>query len=41
MANLMTNDEELKTNCNTLSVIKECNRIPGEGLWTNSLDFSK
>ena len=32
MANLMTNDAELKTNCNTLSVIKECSRIPGEGL---------
>ena len=24
MANLMTNDVELKTNCNTLSVTKEC-----------------
>jgi len=24
MANLMTNDAELKTNCNTLSVTKEC-----------------
>ena len=34
MANLMTNDAELKTNCNTLSVTKECSRIPGEGLCT-------
>jgi len=32
MANLMTNDTELKTNYNTLSVTKECSRIPGEGL---------
>jgi len=32
MANLMTNDAELKTKCNTLSVTKECRRIPGEGL---------
>jgi len=32
----MTNNAELKTNCNTLSVTKECNRIPGEGLQTNS-----
>jgi len=36
MTNLMTNDVELKTNCTTLSVTKECSRIPGEGLWTNS-----
>ena len=35
-ANLMTNDAKLKTKCNTLSVTKECSRIPGEGLWTNS-----
>ena len=34
--NLMTNDAELKINCNTLSVAKECSRIPGEGLWTIS-----
>ena len=38
-ANLMTNDVELKTNCNTLSVTKECSRIPGEGLWTISSKF--
>ena len=31
-ANLMINDAELKINCNTLSVTKECSRIPGEGL---------
>jgi len=31
-ANLITNDSELKTNCNTLSVTKECSRIPGDGL---------
>ena len=31
MANLMINDAELKTNCNTLSVTKECSRIPGDG----------
>ena len=36
MANLVTNDAELKTNCNTLSVTKEYSRIPSEGLWTNS-----
>ena len=36
MANLMTNDAELKINCNTLSVTKECSRILGEGLCTNS-----
>ena len=34
MANLMTNDAELKINYNTLSVTKECSRIPSEGLWT-------
>jgi len=39
MANLMTNDAELKTNCNTLSVSKVCSRIPGEGLWTISSKF--
>jgi len=39
MANLMTNDAELKTNCNTLCVTKECSRISGEGLWTNSSGF--
>ena len=31
MANLMTNDAELKTNYNTLSVTKECSRIPVDG----------
>ena len=31
-ADLMTKDVELKTNCNTLCVTKECRRIPGEGL---------
>jgi len=39
MANLMTNDAEFKTNCNTLSVTKECSRISGEGLWTISSKF--
>ena len=39
MANLMTNDAELKTNCNTPSVTKECNRIPSEGLCINSSKF--
>jgi len=39
MDNLMTNNAELKTNCNTLSVTKECSRIPGEGLWTISSKF--
>ena len=33
MANLMTKDAELKTNCNTLSVTKECSRIPSDGFW--------
>jgi len=32
----MTNNAELKTNCNTLSVTKECSRIPGEGFLTIS-----
>ena len=32
MANLMTNDVELKTNYNTLSVTKEYNGISGDGL---------
>ena len=32
MANLMTNNEKLKLNCNTLSITKECSQIPGEGL---------
>jgi len=31
-ANLMTNDADLKINCNTLGVTKECSRIFGEGL---------
>jgi len=35
----MTNDAELKTNYNTLSVAQECRRIPGEGLWTISSKF--
>jgi len=39
MANLMINNAELKLNCNTLSVTKECSRIPGEGLWTISSEF--
>jgi len=39
MANLMTNNAELKLNYNTLSVTKECSRIPGEGLWTISSKF--
>ena len=39
MANLMTNDAELKTNCNTLSVTKECSQILGKKLWTNSSKF--
>ena len=39
MANLMTNNVELKTNCNTLGVTKVCSRIPGEGLCTNSSKF--
>ena len=38
-ANLMTNDAKLKTKCNTLSITKECSRIPGEGLWTISSKF--
>ena len=39
MANLMTNDAELKTNCKTPSVTKECSRIFGDGLWTISSKF--
>jgi len=35
----MENDAELKTNCSTLSVTKECSRIPDEGLWTISSKF--
>ena len=38
-ANLMTNDAELKTNCNTLSVTKECSRFSSDGLWTISSKF--
>ena len=38
-ANLMTNDAELKINCNKLSVTKECSRIPSKGPWTNSSRF--
>jgi len=41
MANLMTNDAELKTNCNTLSVIKEYSRITDEGSGLTPLNFSK
>jgi len=37
--NLMTNDAELKTKCNTLSITKECSRIPSKGLWTISSKF--
>ena len=39
MTNLMINDAELKTNYNTLSITKECSRIPGDGLWTISSKF--
>jgi len=39
MVNLMTNDAELKINRNSLSVTKECSRIPCEGLWTISFKF--
>ena len=39
MANLMTNDAEIETNCNTYSVTKEFSRIFGEGLWTISSKF--
>ena len=39
MANLVTNAAELKINCNTLSVTKECSRISSEGLWTISSKF--
>ena len=38
-ANLMTNDTKLKTNCNILSVTKECSRIFSEGFWTISSKF--
>ena len=41
MSNLMTNDAELKTNCNTLNVTKECNRIFGEGSEPSPLNSSK
>jgi len=39
LANLMTNDAELKTQCNTLYVIKEYSWIPREGLCTISSKF--
>jgi len=39
MAHLMTNNAELRTNCNRLSVTKECSRISGEGLLTISSKF--
>jgi len=39
MATPMTNDAKLKINYNTLSVTKECSRIPSEGLWTISSKF--
>jgi len=35
----MTNDAELKLNCKTLYITKECSQIPGEGLWTISSRF--
>jgi len=38
-ANLIRNNAELETKCNTLSVTKECSRIPGEWLWTISSKF--
>jgi len=41
MANLMTNDAELKTNCNTLYVTKECSQIPVTGSGLSPLDSSK
>jgi len=41
MANLMTNDAELKAKCNTLCITKEWSRIFSEGLWTNSSRFLK
>ena len=41
LANLKTNDVELKINFNTLCVTKECSRIPDEGLWTISSRFLK
>ena len=41
MANLMTIGAELKTNCNTLSVTKECSRNPGVGSRLSPLDSSK
>jgi len=31
--------QNLKLNCNTLCVTKECSRIPGEELWTISSRF--
>ena len=39
LANLGQIIQNYKTNCNTLSVTKECSRIPGEELWTNSSWF--
>jgi len=41
MANLMTNNAKLKTNCNTLSVTKECSQIPDEGLGLSPLNSFK
>ena len=41
LANLMTNDSELKTQYNTLYVTKECSQIYGEGLWNISSSSSK
>ena len=42
MANLLTNDTELKTNCNTLSIIKEyVAEFPVKGSGLTPLNFSK
>jgi len=41
MANLMTNDAELKTNCNTLSVTKSVGEFPVTGSGLSPLNFSK
>jgi len=35
----MRNGAELKINCDTLCVTKECSRISREGLWTISSRF--
>ena len=41
MANLMTNDTELKTKCNTLSVPKSVTEFPMKGSELTPLNFSK